>query len=93
MIHLILAAVVAFATPVPNTSPIAVPPPAPKATNLPPELRQSMIYADAVCEFAKLGHVVNAKLDEGKFSAAYPIGPWRLYCEKGELAIGWVKPK
>jgi len=97
MIHpLIVASVLAFATPAPISLPATISAdggmaqvPDPIANR---ELRAATEYAGKVCHAAKLGGLVNARvMDYGDPSEPLPgpLGPWRIYCQRGTLDIAW----
>jgi len=57
-----------------------------------PALRASLEYATRVCHTAKLGGLVNARVmdngDPGEPLPA-PLGPWRIFCQRGTLEVAW----
>ena len=104
MIHLLaVAAILAYATPAPTAT---LPPtisadggvvqsPDPKSiANR--EMRAAADYGARVCHAAKLGGFVNARvMDYGDPNEPLPgpLGPWRIYCQRGVLDVAWKSAK
>lgn len=100
MIALLVASVLALASPAPKSAPIITldggPVTTPQAPDsklvAEPALRASLEYASRVCHAAKLGGLVNARvMDTGNPGEPLPspLGPWHIICQRGTLEIAW----
>ena len=96
------ATMIAFATPAPKATPEAITLGAPMAQSVDPnsianrEMRAAADYARKVCHSAGLGGLVNARvMDYGDPNEPLPgpLGPWRIYCQRGVLEIAWKSVK
>lgn len=58
------------------------------------QIGKATAYANQQCLRAGFGQLVNARIDGTTTEPGpFPLGPWRLFCTKGVLVIGWSPAK